>query len=112
MATEKINLTAPEELVGIVAEDAETTSTTTTETTTSEANDTEHLSTPNLSSEFADEEAALAADEAGLSIGEETSEEEEALPTTNDDISGLDEAELVALFASKIESEPVQTLPT
>ena len=110
MATEKINLTAPEELVGIVAEDAETTSTTTTETTTSETNDTEHLSTPNLSSEFADEEAALAADEAGLSIGEETSEEEEALPTTNDDISGLDEAELVALFASKIESEPVQTL--
>ena len=110
MATEKINLTAPEELVGIVAEDAETTSTTTTETTTSETNNTEHLSTPNLSTEFADEEAALAADEAGLSIGEETSEEEEALPTTNDDISGLDEAELVALFASKIESEPVQTL--
>lgn len=110
MATEKINLTAPKELVGIVAEDAETTSTTTTETTTSETNDTEHLSTPNLSSEFADEEAALAADEAGLSIGEETSEEEEALPTTNDDISGLDEAELVAIFASKIESEPVQTL--
>lgn len=110
MATEKINLTAPEELVGIVAEDAETTSTTTTETTTSETNDTEHLSTPNLNSEFADEEAALAADEAGLSIGEETSEEEEALLTTNDDISGLDEAELVALFASKIESEPVQTL--
>lgn len=110
MATEKINLTAPEELVGIVAEDAETTSTTTTETTTSETNDTEHLSTPNLSSEFADEEAALAADEAGLSIGEETSEEEEALLTSNDDISGLDEAELVALFASKIESEPVQTL--
>lgn len=110
MATEKINPTAPEELVGIVAEDAETTSTTTTETTTSETNDTEHLSTPNLSTEFADEEAALAADEAGLSIGEETSEEEEALPTTNDDISGLDEAELVALFASKIESEPVQTL--
>lgn len=110
MATEKINLTAPEELVGIVAEDTETTSTTTTETTTSETNDTEHLSTPNLSSEFADEEAALAADEAGLSIGEETSEEEEALLTSNDDISGLDEAELVALFASKIESEPVQTL--
>ena len=105
MATEKINLTAPEELVGIVAEDAETTTTTTTE-----INDTEQFATPNFSTEFADEEAALAADEAGLNIGEETSEEEEALPAANDDISGLDEAELVALFATKIESEPVQTL--
>ena len=105
MATEKINLTAPEELVGTIAEDAETTTTTTTE-----INDTEQFATPNFSTEFADEEAALAADEAGLSIGEETSEEEEALPASNDDISGLDEAELVALFASKIESEPVQTL--
>ena len=105
MATEKINLTAPEELVGTIAEDAETTTTTTTE-----INDTEQFATPNFSTEFADEEAALAADEAGLNIGEETSEEEEALPAANDDISGLDEAELVALFATKIESEPVQTL--
>ena len=101
MATEKINLTAPEELVGTPAEDAQT---------TTETNDTEQFATPNFSTEFADEEAALAADEAGLSIGEETSEEEEALPAANDDISGLDEAELVALFATKIESEPVQTL--
>ena len=105
MATEKINLTAPEELVGTIAEDAETTTTTTTE-----INDTEQFATPNFSTEFADEEAALAADEAGLNIGEETSEEEEALPAANDDISGLNEAELVALFATKIESEPVQTL--
>ena len=108
MATEKINLTAPEELVGNTAEDAQTTSTT-TETTT-EAHDTEHIEQPSFSAEFADEEAALAADEAGLNIGEETSEEEEAQATSTDVISALNEAELIALFASKLESEAVQTL--
>ena len=108
MATEKINLTAPEELVGNIAEDAQTTSTT-TETTT-EAHDTEHIEQPSFSAEFADEEAALAADEAGLNIGEETSEEEEAQATSTDVISALNEAELIALFASKLESEAVQTL--
>ena len=98
MATEKINLTAPEGPVGTIAEDAQMTSdvqNTTIETSMSET--------------FADEEAALAADEAGLDMGEATSEEEEA-PAVGDDISGLSEAELVTLFAAKIESEPVQTL--
>ena len=108
MATEKINLTAPEELVGNIAEDAQTTSTT-IETTT-EAHDTEHIEQPSFSAEFADEEAALAADAAGLSIGDETTEEEEAQTTSTDVISTLNEAELIALFASKIESEAVQTL--
>ena len=62
-----------------------------------------------MNDSFADEEAALAADEAGLDIGDETDEEESA-PAAGDDLSGLDEKELVALFAAKIESEPVQTL--
>ena len=110
MATEKINLTAPKELVGTPAEDAQTTSTTTTVISNCEEQNIEELHTPSMSNDFADEEAALAADEAGLNIGEETVEEEEATPATNDEISGLDEAELVTLFASKIESEPVQTL--
>ena len=108
MATEKINLTAPEELVGNVAEDAQTTSTTTK--TTTEAHDAEQLTQTTFSAEFADEEAALAADEAGLSIGEETSEEEEAQAASTDVISALNEAELITLFASKLESEAVQTL--
>ena len=98
MATEKINLTAPEGPVGTCAEDAQMT--TDVQNTTIETN---------MSETFADEEAALAADEAGLDMGEATSEEEEA-PAVGDDISGLSEAELVALFAAKIESEPVQTL--
>ena len=103
MATEKINLTAPEGPVGTIAEDAQT--------TTETINNSEIDALANKMSEnFADEEAALAADEAGLEIGEETAEEEAASPAIGDDISGLSEAELVALFAQKIESEPVQTL--
>ena len=98
MATEKINLTAPEGPVGTIAEDAQMT--TDVQNTTIETS---------MSETFADEEAALAADEAGLDMGEATTEEEEA-PAVGDDISGLSEAELVALFAAKIESEPVQTL--
>ncbi len=102
MATEKINLTAPEGPVGTIAEDAQTT---TDVQTTTIAPDAE----VSMSETFADEEAALAADEAGLDMGEATTEEEEA-PAVGDDISGLSEKELVALFAAKIESEPVQTL--
>ena len=104
MATEKINLTAPEEPVGIIAEDAQTSS---YETTNDTDVDAYHAQ---MSESFADEDAALAADEAGLDIGEETTEEEATLPANSDDLSGLSESELVALFAEKVESEPVQTL--
>jgi hypothetical protein len=105
MATEKINLTAPEGPVGTIAEDAQTTTDVQTTTLAPDA-DAAQVS---MSETFADEEAALAADEAGLDMGEATTEEEEA-PAVGDDISGLSEKELVVLFAAKIESEPVQTL--
>ena len=104
MATEKINLTAPEEPVGTIAEDAQTSSYKTTNDTDVDAYHAQ------MSESFADEDAALAADEAGLDIGEETAEEEAILPANSDDLSGLSESELVALFAEKVESEPVQTL--
>ena len=103
MATEKINLTAPEELVGTPAEDTQTTSTVAPNQGQTIDNDSTPLTEPVMSEEFADEEAALAADEAGLSIGEETAEEQEAAPHSGDDLSGLGEAELVATFAAKIE---------
>ena len=105
MATEKINLTAPEGPVGTIAEDAQMTTDVQNTIATADADAVE----TNMSETFADEEAALAADEAGLDMGEATSEEEDA-PAVGDDISELNESELVALFASKIESEPVQTL--
>ena len=104
MATEKINLTALDEPVGTIAEDTQT-------TTENRTNATEiEVEVEQMSESFADEEAALAADEAGLEIGEETAEEEAAATAQGDDLTDLSESELVALFANKIESEPVQTL--
>ena len=108
MATEKINLTAPQELVGTTAEDTQINSIDAPKAQALD-NDTPELNTPAMSVEFADEEAALAADEAGLNLGDETTEEQEAAQESSD-LSGLNESELVALFASKLESEPVQTL--
>ena len=108
MATEKINLTAPQELVGTTAEDTQINSIDAPKAQALD-NDTPELNTPAMSVEFADEEAALAADEAGLNLGDETAEEQEAAQESSD-LSGLSESELVALFASKLESEPVQTL--
>jgi hypothetical protein len=108
MATEKINLTAPVEPVGNPAEDTQMRSTSATEVAATTETPTEER--PSMSETFAEEEAALAADAAGLEIGEETAEEQEATAVANDDLSGMSEAELVQLFAQKIESEPVQTL--
>ena len=107
MATEKIILTALDEPVGNPAEDTQTT---TTANAACNNDDLAEETTNTMSETFADEEAALAADEAGLEIGEETAEEEAAAPIAGDDLSGLTKAELITLFASKIETEAVQTL--
>ena len=109
MTTEKINLTAPQELVGTTAEDTQTNSIDAPKAQAAD-NETLELNAPAMGAEFADEEAALAADEAGLNLGDETAEEQEAAQASSNDYSNLNESELVALFASKIESEPVQTL--
>ena len=109
MATEKINLAAPGEPVGTVAEDTKKTTTAAEAAGAFEPPPAEEEVVNTMSTEFADEEAALAAQEAGLDIGEHT-EEEAAAPEAGDDLSGLGEAELVALLAAKLEAEPVQTL--
>ena len=106
MTTEKINLAPLSEPVGSTAEDAQ--KTTTMETNQEPMLDNE-TTTNAMTEEFAEEEAALAAEEAGLEIGEETEEEAEAA-SHNDSLANLSEAELVALLAQKLESEPVQTL--
>ena len=106
MTTEKNNLAPLSEPVGNTAEDAQ-------KTTIIEANQEPMLdnetTTNAMTEEFAEEEAALAAEEAGLEIGEETEEEAEAA-SHNDSLTNLSQAELVALLAQKLESEPVQTL--
>ncbi|MBQ5710187.1 MAG: DUF349 domain-containing protein [Alistipes sp.] len=106
MTTEKNNLAPLSELVGNTAEDAQ-------KTTINDGNQEQKLddqtTTNTMTEEFADEEAALAAEQAGLEIGEET-EEEAAAITHNDSLASLSKSELVALLAEKLESEPVQTL--
>ena len=106
MTTEKNNLAALSEPVGNTAEDAQKT----TIIEASEEQALENETTTNaMTEEFADEEAALAAEEAGLDIGEETEEEAEAA-SHNDSLADLSESELVELLAKRLENEPVQTL--
>ena len=110
MATEKTNLAAPIEPVGYVAEDAQMTTVNIAEEASIEADSVQNEPVSAMGEAFADEEAALAADEAGLSIEDEMPEEEEGVAVERDTLSGLNEEELVELFARKIESEPVQLL--
>ena len=63
--------------------------------------------------DFADEEAALAARDAGLELGEETPEEaEDEAPAAgaSDLYAGKSGPELVELFARQLEELPVQSL--
>ena len=60
--------------------------------------------------DFAEEDAALDAEKAGLAIGEEMAEELSAEEVDKDDLSGKSKQELVEKFASMLAEEPVQTL--
>ncbi len=65
--------------------------------------------------DFSDEEARLAADNAGIDLGETTPEEEEAQPeaqmaTDEQSLVGKSKTELVELFAQLLETKPVQSL--
>lgn len=65
--------------------------------------------------DFSDEEARLAADNAGIDLGEATPEEEEVQPesqmaTDEQSLVGKSKAELVELFAQLLETKPVQSL--
>ena len=65
--------------------------------------------------DFSDEEARLAADNAGIDLGEATPEEEEAAPeeqtaTDEQSLVGKSKTELVEMFAQLLETKPVQSL--
>ena len=60
--------------------------------------------------DFSEEDAVLDAEKAGLAIGEETAEELSAEEVDTNDLSGKSKNELVEMFASLLETEPVQTL--
>ncbi len=64
--------------------------------------------------DFSDEEARLAADNAGIDLGETTPEEEEAQPeaqmaTDEQSLVGKSKTDLVDLFAHLLETKPVQS---
>ena len=63
-----------------------------------------------VAADFAEEDAALAAEQAGLAIEGETAEEEAAADIDRGDVNSKSKQELVDMFAEKIASEPVQTL--
>ena len=60
--------------------------------------------------DFSEEDAALDAEKAGLAIGDEMAEEEAAADVDKGDLSTRSKQELIDMFASLLESEPVQTL--
>ncbi|WP_418982850.1 DUF349 domain-containing protein [Alistipes sp.] len=69
---------------------------------------------PSPQVDFSDEEAALAARDAGLELEEETSEEADGPageePAAEDRFAGRSKEELVALFAEMLSTQPVQSL--
>ena len=111
MATENLTLSAPEEQVSptIAAEDVQRQETTETVAVTDQTTQSEEECAPEV--DFADEEAALAADEAGLEVGDETAEEAaHESPVADDLFAGKTKSELLDYFATQLEEKPVPAL--
>lgn len=107
MATEKPTLSAPEEPVSLQAEDAQTTHAVATEPETTESVE----SAPQV--DFADEEAALAARQAGLEIEGVTAEEAEQLETevaAENRYAEKSKEELLDTFGRMLAEQPVQAI--
>ena len=109
MTTENSNLTTPVESVG----NADDVQNVTIETSEASEQISEHKATEQVapeSADFAEEDAALDAEQAGLSLDEETAEEQAADDVDKSDLSGKSKQELVDMFTELLENEPVQTL--
>lgn len=129
MATENPNLPAPEEQVSKVAEDVQHDAPVETAQTVAASAPASAEPAPAAVAEaparaaqgegvdFTDEEAALAAEQADLSLGEEPAAEEEGeadaealQAAASDRFVGKSKQELLELFARMLEDQPVQTL--
>lgn len=129
MATENPNLPAPEEQVSKIAEDVQHDAPVETAQTVAAAAPASAEPAPAAVAEaparaaqgegvdFTDEEAALAAEQADLSLGEEPAAEEEGeadaealQAAASDRFVGKSKQELLELFARMLEEQPVQTL--
>jgi len=109
MDTKISSQSVPEEQVSI-AEDVQKV---TTETQAAEPERAESADEQTAAVDFSDEEAQLAAEDAGIDLGEEAPEEEQpeaAAESGERQLAGKSKAELVELFARLLETEPVQSL--
>ena len=106
MATEKPTLSALDEQVNpAVVEDAQDVPAAAVDAAENE------LSDATAEVDFAEEEAALAARDAGLELDEETAEEAAAVePTAEDEFAGKSKSEMLDRFAAMLEERPVQSL--
>ena len=109
MITENSFNATPEELVG-KSDDTLNATATDCNPAAEEVVDAQVEAADVAAADFAEEDAALDAEKAGLAIGEEMAEEESAADVDKGDLNGRSKQELVDLFSSLLESEPVQTL--
>ncbi len=111
MITENSNNTTPEELVG-KSDDALNVTTEGGASMAVEATTDDNVEAvaEQVAADFAEENAALDAEQAGLAIGDEMAEEEAAADVDRGDLNNRTKQELIDMFASLIENEPVQTL--
>ena len=103
MATENSNLTTPVESVGI-AEDVQNVTSVESANVNVVAEDESQTENVNPAEvvDFAEEDAALAAQQAGLSLDDETAEEQAAEDVNLQDLNSLSKEQLVELFATQL----------
>ena len=106
MATEKPTLSALEEQVSpAVAEDVQAAPEATVEVAEPETAET------TVEVDFSDEEAALAAQEAGLELDDETAEEAAtATATVEEEFASMTKSEMLDRFAAMLDEKPIQAL--
>lgn len=109
MATENSNLATPVELVGN-AEDVQNVTVVDAQAEQTAAEPIVDVAASEVEVSFAEEDAALDAEKAGLALDEEIAEESNAEDVDKNNLNGKSKQELVDMFAELLETEPVQTL--
>ena len=109
MTTKNSNLATPVESVGNT-DDVQNVTVEVNSVPEQEAEPTSNEQLTVSEADFAEEDAALDAEQAGLSLDEETAEEQAAEEVDKNDLSGKSKQELVDMFSELLENEPVQTL--
>ena len=109
MATENSNLATPVELVGN-AEDVQNVTVVDAQAEDASVESVEDVVANEVEASFAEEDAALDAEKAGLALDEEIAEESDAEDVDKNNLTGKSKQDLVDMFAELLEQEPVQTL--